>query len=69
MREISGLLCIYGDAYFLYVTIEADSKEESIEKFHEGDREWDDEGDEDVTCRYVCEVDEDDNIISDEEEI
>ena len=40
-----------------------------IEKFHEGDWEWDDEGDEDVTCRYVCEVDEDDNIISDEEEI
>ena len=40
-----------------------------IEKFHEGDWEWDDEGDEDVTCRFVCEVDEDDNIISNEEEI
>ena len=56
-------------AYFLYVTIEADSKEEAIEKFHEADWEWDDEGDEDVTCRFVCEVDEDDNVISDEEEI
>ena len=56
-------------AYFLYVTIEADSKEEALEKFHEGDWEWDDEGDEDVTCRYVCEVDEDGDSISDEEEI
>ena len=56
-------------AYFLYVTIEADSKEEAIEKFYEADWEWDDEGDEDVTCRYVCEVDEDGDYISDEEEI
>ena len=56
-------------AYFQYVTIEADSKEEAIEKFHEGDWEWGDEGDEDVTCRYVCEVDEDGDYISDEEEI
>ena len=57
-------------AYFLYVTIEADSKEEAIEKFQAGDFEdWDDQGDEDVAGTFVCEVDEDDNVISDEEEI
>ena len=55
-------------AYFLYVTIEADSKEEAIEKFHEGDWEWDNEGDEDTIGRYVCEVDENDDYISDDRE-